>query len=70
MNNLKCYCRGFRENFNEILYILLSIRLEGFKYRGEPFKFCPWCGKVLIRRQNELEKLVNNKLNFNKEETE
>lgn len=48
---MKCECKEWNENIAKINdpIVLQSIR-SGFKYQydGKKFKFCPWCGHLLM----------------------
>ena len=44
----QCMCDGWRKSMNEITngQTILAL-IKGIKYTGDPFKFCPWCGKAI-----------------------
>ena len=51
MPNLTCECEDFKLGMPQIAQaqVMTSPAMFswGTKYTGKPFKFCPWCGKVL-----------------------
>lgn len=58
--------QGFRSSFCNCAAAILSIpdldtvcliaAIHGCKYQGEPFRFCPFCGKALEDQEVENEK--------------
>jgi hypothetical protein len=44
----ECICNGWKNGMPQIEgSFKISILNHGAKFRGEHFKFCPWCGKEL-----------------------
>ena len=41
---MKCECDKYQKGMDAINAIAYNSHLHGMPYRGEPFKFCPWCG--------------------------
>ena len=46
-----CECEDFKVGMSQIINAQVmaspTIHSWGSKYTGEPFKYCPWCGKIL-----------------------
>lgn len=38
----KCDCADWKENIDKV-----NAGFKKHKYKGKPFKFCPWCPKEL-----------------------
>ncbi len=57
MPNLTCDCEDFKLGMPQIAQaqIMASPAMFswGTKYTGKQFKFCPWCGKVLIQKKDK-----------------
>lgn len=51
---LACTCDGWKVNEPKVNgpIILQSIRAGRDLYDGDPFRFCPWCGKELVDGTN------------------
>ena len=50
MPTLTCECEDFKLGMPQIIAAQIGASVApswGIKYTGKPFKFCPWCGKVL-----------------------
>ena len=41
---MKCTCDKFQKGIEAIGAAVYNSHLHGLPYRGEPLKFCPWCG--------------------------
>ena len=49
--NKRCYCKEWLPNIEKINgpIIMQTLRSGGrYVFDGEPFNFCPWCGKELV----------------------
>ncbi len=50
-------CEDFKLGMPQIInaQVMASplIHSWGIKYTGKPFKFCPWCGRVLIEKEED-----------------
>ncbi|MFO8019112.1 MAG: hypothetical protein R6U96_10785 [Promethearchaeia archaeon] len=57
-SKLKCECEKWEQNITKInqgLFLSFTHGQEDERQKFVPFRFCPWCGKKLIRvkRQNK-----------------
>jgi hypothetical protein len=43
-----CDCKEWMEGIGQINTAMAMSFAYGTSYRGEQFRFCPWCGKPLI----------------------
>jgi hypothetical protein len=43
-------CDEWIQYAEEIFGVQLFAVTHGIVYKGEPFRFCPWCGKALEKR--------------------
>ncbi len=52
MPNLTCECEDFKLGMPQIIEVQKLHLTHPWipKYTGKPFKFCPWCGKVLVEK--------------------
>jgi hypothetical protein len=41
---MKCECDKYQKGMEALGMIAYNSHLHGLPYRGESFKFCPWCG--------------------------
>jgi len=41
---MKCTCDKFQKGMEALGAMAMVSHMHGLPYRGEPFKFCPWCG--------------------------
>lgn len=49
-----CECEDFKIGMAAIIEAQkLIFDYWGIKYTGKPFKFCPWCGKVLKEKEKD-----------------
>jgi len=53
MAGVWCTCDEWDKYFKEILGAQLLAWNHGARYKGKPFRFCPWCGKTLERAGGE-----------------
>jgi hypothetical protein len=54
--NINCTCLDWQSNVPQLNSLLLHEAVRGRPYNGTPFRFCPWCGRLLARntgRRNE-----------------
>ena len=42
-----CDCKLYEQNIKEIDACIGLSTIHGFPYKGEYFRYCPWCGKEL-----------------------
>ena len=42
-----CKCETFQKNIKYLDAVFVSASIHGAGYKGEPLKFCPWCGKEM-----------------------
>ena len=52
--NKRCYCKEWLPNIEKINgpIIMQTLRSGGnYVFNGEPFHFCPWCGKELVDKE-------------------
>ena len=48
---MNCICKDWQENI-DILNAPYTLNLTAVEqYKGKSFKYCPWCGKELIIKQ-------------------
>lgn len=43
-----CECKGFELNSETLTQVFLWSDIHGFRYDGDKFDFCPWCGNPMI----------------------
>ena len=43
-----CDCEEYQSSMPELFGLLKYSWMNGAEYKGEKFKFCPWCGKELV----------------------
>ena len=51
---MNCTCKDWKPNIDKINapITLQTLRSGGaYQFDGEPFHFCPWCGKELVDEQ-------------------
>jgi len=41
---MKCTCEEYKKNTEALTACLYVSHVNGMPYRGDKFKFCPWCG--------------------------
>lgn len=49
---MNCTCKDWQENIDKVNgpMILQAVRSGGKGYSGVTFKYCPWCGELLINQ--------------------
>jgi len=56
---MTCTCKEWEPNIKIIngMIGMQSVMAWGNKkgYTGKPFQFCPWCGRKLVKEQDETE---------------
>jgi hypothetical protein len=53
---MKCLkCRDYEEYIKDIIGAQMLAWNHGMEYKGEPFKFCPWCGGALELTQEDID---------------
>ncbi len=52
---MECNCKDWKEYVPQINVCIAmhGMRAGGFKYAGKPFKLCPWCGKILKKKEEK-----------------
>ncbi len=55
MPTLTCDCEDFKVGISQIIELQKLYLNHPWipRYTGKPFKFCPWCGKVLKIKEKE-----------------
>lgn len=48
----RCICQDWTEQIENLYAIVLQAKLAGLQISVKLFKFCPWCGK-LRRKEND-----------------
>ncbi len=54
--DIDCDCGDFKESMKQIVSAEELAWLHGWRYTGEQFKYCPWCGKKF--EQVEVEEYI------------
>ena len=49
----ECSCKGWKTGMEQIVQAQMFLAMREQEYTGDPFKFCPWCGRELKDSEEE-----------------
>jgi len=55
---LECTCWAWQESIPQIISAQLFVSNHGVKYTGSDFKYCPFCGAILLTKEEQRPKEI------------